>query len=169
MTTYITWKDYYSVGDSSLDAQHKEIIKLINKLYAAMEEAAERRAAKQILDRLSRYTAGHFRYEEGVMREMGYPDRQAHAAEHEQMRQRTADLRPRLGLVTAREVLQLLKGWWLGHIQGEDKKYTPYLRTAVAPRLLGQPRDTMNPRHLGKLPHRAHRAAAKPAGGRGHS
>jgi hemerythrin len=32
-----------------------------------------------------------------------------------------------LNLVTARDMLVLLKDWWLEHIQGEDKKYSPYL------------------------------------------
>jgi hemerythrin len=34
--------------------------------------------------------------------------------------------------VTARDVLVFLKDWWLGHIQGEDKKYAPYLQAVAA-------------------------------------
>ena len=27
-------------------------------------------------------------------------------------------------------MLRFLKDWWVGHIQGVDKKYTPYLQLA---------------------------------------
>ena len=67
MTEFITWTPYFSVGDESLDADHKTIVGLINRLHAAL--AGKRTAAdlRQIADELIRYTVTHFQHEEQVM------------------------------------------------------------------------------------------------------
>ncbi len=134
MPAFIAWKDFYSVGDPSLDAQHKQIIGIINDLYDAMQRGRDHKVLKPLLDWLVHYTVEHFRHEEQVMRECDYPRLREHGAHHERIRRNTAGLRDNVDLVTARDMLRFLKDWWLGHIQGEDKKYAPYVsanRTAT--------------------------------------
>ena len=87
MAEYITWKPYYSVGDDSLDTQHKVIIGLINELYAAVLANRPDVDLKGIMDRLLRYTITHFQHEEQLMLECGFPDLQAHKLLHERLRQ----------------------------------------------------------------------------------
>jgi len=123
MAAYIVWKDYYSVNDPSLDAEHRQIIEGINEMYNALESPAPDVATKRVLDRLVRYTHTHFDHEEKVLKEVGYWDFEAHKALHDAMRQRTIGLRTHLTLVTARDLLVFLKDWWMDHIQVEDKKY----------------------------------------------
>jgi hemerythrin-like metal-binding protein len=133
MTTYpyVLWKDFYSVGEPVLDSQHKQIIELINRLYAAVREGTENRVSKEVLERLTQYTLNHFHQEEELMKQSGYPGSEAHKARHAEMKQRTLDLRTHLSLVTARDVLHFLKTWWTEHIQREDKKYATHLRAAA--------------------------------------
>jgi hemerythrin len=132
MPEYIAWKPYYSVGDDSLDTQHKVIIGLINELYAAVGANAPDVDLKGIMDRLLRYTITHFQHEEQLMLECGFPGLQAHKLLHERLRQRTVDLRDNLTLVTARDLLRFLKDWWCEHVQEKDKEYAPYLQVAVS-------------------------------------
>lgn len=132
MPADIAWKDYYSVNDPQLDAEHKQIIKLINELFAAMRQHKEDHAAKEVLERLIQYTLTHFKHEEAILERVGYPDVEAHKALHARLRQQTIDLRENLSLVTGSDVLYFLKQWWLGHIQGEDKKYSGYLSVPAA-------------------------------------
>jgi hemerythrin-like metal-binding protein len=127
MIPYVTWKDFYSVGDPSIDAQHKQIIGAINELYEAMQLGKDRAVLEPILDRLLQYTLAHFEHEEQVMQEHEYPDFAPHKALHDRIRQKTIDLREHAHLVTGHDLLRFLKDWWVGHIQGCDKKYTPYL------------------------------------------
>ena len=127
MIPYVAWKDFYSVGDPSLDAQHKQIFGAINELHDAMQKGKDRAVLKPILDHLLQYTLAHFKHEEQVMREHGYPDFAQHKALHDRIRKRTSDLREHAYLVTGHELLHFLKEWWVGHIQGVDKKYMPYL------------------------------------------
>jgi hemerythrin-like metal-binding protein len=132
MEPYIAWKQFYSVNDPSLDAEHKQIIQGINDLHAAMNGADAAIATRNALDRMVRYTYSHFEHEERTLKEIAYPDFDAHKELHDHMRRRTIALRQHLNLVTARDVLVLLKDWWLDHIQGEDKKYAIYIGILAA-------------------------------------
>ncbi|MGA2063849.1 MAG: bacteriohemerythrin [Thermoguttaceae bacterium] len=134
MIPYIPWQDYYSVGEPSLDAQHRQIIGLINELYEAMQQGKDREAAAGILDRLVEYTRTHFDHEEQLMRDNAYPDVARHVLLHADLRRRTADCREQVGLVAGRDLLHFLKQWWLDHIQGADKRYAPFLEPAAARR-----------------------------------
>ncbi len=131
MSVYIAWKDYYSVGDESIDAQHKRILSYINELYTAMQQGMDRKAIKPILDRMAQYAVDHFLHEEEVMRLHDYPDAVRHKAQHDKMRQQTLALRDNADLMTGRDLLVFLKDWWCNHIQEEDKKYAPFLRSLV--------------------------------------
>jgi len=131
MASYVTWKDYYSVGDESLDAQHKQLLGIINELYGAMGRGADHAAVRTILDRLLQYTLQHFKYEEQVMLSHDYPDLMRHKGVHDRMRQRTIDLLDNVDLVTGRDLLIFLKEWWCNHIQEQDKQYAPYLKVTV--------------------------------------
>ena len=130
MPAFIAWKDFYSVGDRSLDSQHKHIIGCINDLYDAMQQGKDAKVLKPLLVWLVQYTVEHFHHEEHVMRRCDYPGLREHLALHDQLRRKTAALRDNLDLVTGRDMLRFLKDWWLEHIQGEDKKYSPYLDLA---------------------------------------
>src|SRR3989304_7852047 len=92
MGAYLTWKPYYSVGDPALDAEHQQILKLIDELYASMTAGRENAKTKGILDQLVRYTMTHFEHEERMMRACGFPDFDSHKAQHDQMRRRAAGL-----------------------------------------------------------------------------
>jgi hemerythrin len=127
MIPYVTWKGFYSVGDASLDAQHKQIIGVINELYEAMQQGKDRLVLKPITDRLLQYTLAHFKHEEQLMQGREYPDFAEHKALHDTIRQKTGDLREHAYLVTGQELLRFLKDWWISHIQGQDKRYAPYL------------------------------------------
>jgi hemerythrin-like metal-binding protein len=131
MTTHIAWKPFYSVGEPSLDAQHKQILGIVSALYAAMEQGRDCAVMEGLLDRLCRYTNTHFKHEEQIMRECDYPGFAQHKAMHERLRQRTADLRAHATLVTAPDLLRFLKEWWMKHIQDIDKNYAPYLAARI--------------------------------------
>jgi hemerythrin len=131
MGAYVAWKPYYSVGEPSLDAQHKQILSILDDLYAAINAGREHEQIAVLLDRMVLYTMSHFKHEEQVMQECSYPDFENHKGLHDGMRRRTAGLRTNVDLVTGRDLLCFLKDWWISHIQGEDKCYVPYLSAAA--------------------------------------
>jgi hemerythrin-like metal-binding protein len=131
---YIVWKDYYSVGHPLLDLQHQQIIQIINDLHEAIEQGIDYRLVKPMLDQLFRYTVNHFKEEEQLMQACGYSELAPHKQLHDRLRTKVSDLRDNYTLVTGRDLVQFLKEWWIGHIQSEDKKYSPYLELATSSR-----------------------------------
>jgi hemerythrin len=133
----IAWKPYYSVGDASIDAEHKQVLSFFDNLHYALDTGRERDELKRLLNCLLRYTMTHFKHEEQMMLACGYPDFENHKSLHDQMQKRTAALCANVNLITARDLLGILKAWWCDHIQAEDKCYVPYLNVATGPQLAG--------------------------------
>ena len=131
MTDYITWKAYYSVGDESLDAEHKIIIKMINELYPAVVSGGDDDRVRGILDRLLLYTDTHCKHEEQLMRECEFPELKEHELLHEQLRQRTVELCNKRNHPSGQELLQFLKDCWSEHIQEQDKAFGRYLQATL--------------------------------------
>ena len=146
MSTYVSWKEFYSVGDPSIDAQHKQFLLLINELHDAIRAGNEHEKLKSLLDRMVLYTMNHFQHEEQLMQACGYPDFDNHKAEHDQMRRYTEGLRTNLNLVTGQDVSRFLRDWWINHIMAEDQCYIPYLSAAARQRpLTGAPTQSVGP------------------------
>ena len=89
MTTGIAWKPSYSVGEPSLDAQHQQILRAINDLWAALDRNVGRETLMPLLDQLLRYADTHFKHEEKLMKEHGYPKLAEHRKAHAKLRKRT--------------------------------------------------------------------------------
>ncbi len=134
MTPWITWKSYYSVGEPTLDNQHKKILALVSDVYEAVERRDDDATVRRVLKELSRYSLTHFRYEEQLMRDCGYAHVAEHSALHEEFRQRSRAWEAEAEFLTARDLLLFLKQWWVEHIQSEDKKYMPCFRPAASRR-----------------------------------
>ena len=132
MMQLVAWNDAYSVGNMSLDEQHKQILAMINELYTAIKEGHDREAVEPLLRRLWQYIEAHFSDEEQFMREHDYPDFEYHKSLHDRLRSRTAVYLENPNHVVGENLLRFLKSWWLEHIQEEDQQYTPYARMATA-------------------------------------
>jgi hemerythrin len=125
------WKDIYSTGIHSVDAQHRNLFAVAEDLYTAMSGGQGRAAVGKILDRLVQYTASHFAHEERLMRLHDYPDLAAHKTEHDkltgQVLQFQEDFRAGKVAMTV-QLLQFLRDWLQNHIKGSDLKYAPFLK-----------------------------------------
>ena len=125
------WKDIYSTGIHSIDAQHRNLFAVAEDLFAAMSTGQGRAAVGRTLDRMVQYTASHFAHEERLMRLHNFPDFEAHKAEHDkltaQVLQFQADYRAGKVTITV-QLLQFLRDWLQKHIQGSDQQYAPFLR-----------------------------------------
>ncbi len=128
--SYVAWSEDYRIGIKNIDEDHQKLLGLINNLQTAAHyptgEAFERQALDQVVD----YTKYHFKREEDLMRENGYPDYEPHKREHEQMIAKVDEYLAAYEKdpeATIEELVQYLKRWLIKHIQGTDRKYAPYL------------------------------------------
>jgi len=123
----IKWKDSYSVGIESLDADHRKLLSLLNQFNTAYEyymgESFERQALKELID----YTEYHFNREEKMMEEAGYEDFEAHKKQHQAMiaEIQALDLQyAEHGHEVFPQISNYLTNWLLNHINGTDKQYS---------------------------------------------
>ena len=125
------WNERYSVGIPSIDAQHQTLFGMAADLHAAMSSGQGKAASGRILDRLVRYTASHFAHEERLMRQHDFPGLVQHKAQHDaltkQVLQFQSDLQSGRATITV-QLLQFLKSWLVGHIEGSDQQYAPFLK-----------------------------------------
>jgi len=78
MEHYVEWKPFYSVGDATIDDQHKTLSRHHRRPVSATQAGHEPVVVREIVERLVAYTMTHFEHEEHVMWECGYPDFDAH-------------------------------------------------------------------------------------------
>jgi hemerythrin len=78
----ITWDRNLETGDAEIDGQHRELFFRIDKLLAASRERRSREEVGQTLTFLGDYVVEHFAAEERKMELAGYPEIEAHRAEH---------------------------------------------------------------------------------------
>ena len=65
-------------GNELIDSEHRELIDRINKLVDSCENGKEKMTAVKTLDFLMDYTEFHFRDEEKLQAESGYPEIENH-------------------------------------------------------------------------------------------
>jgi hemerythrin-like metal-binding protein/excisionase family DNA binding protein len=131
----LRWDPALALGHPTVDAQHETLF-----LHAGRFLAAVRRGqadAAGMLAFIGDYAQAHFRTEENLMLECGYPAEREHRWEHEQFSRRLALLARSLEAGATPEALtalaQFLAGWLRGHVGGSDQLIGAHLRRAPTP------------------------------------
>lgn len=126
----ITWTNDMSVGNAKIDAQHKELISIINKLADAMQKGTASNVLGEIVNELVRYTSVHFSDEERIFSKTAYPDTEAHKAKHKFLMVKVESIKSDYAagkMALSIPVLDFLKKWLMEHIMKSDKTYSPYI------------------------------------------
>jgi hemerythrin-like metal-binding protein/excisionase family DNA binding protein len=130
----LRWDPALALGHPTVDAQHRTLF-----LHAGRFLAAVRRGqadAAGMLAFIGDYAQAHFRTEENLMRECGYPSEREHQWEHEQFSRRLALLARNLEAGPTPEALtalaHFLAEWLRGHVGGSDQRIGAHLRRAPA-------------------------------------
>ncbi|MGI9134222.1 MAG: bacteriohemerythrin [Rhodoferax sp.] len=123
---HIEWKDTYRLGEERIDQQHQTLFALANAMLDATEQAAQRLCAMQ----LYRHVHGHFKDEERLMQQVGYPDYAAHVQAHNALLQRLSSLSQDIGnnRVDPAVVVDFMTNWGLHHIPQDDARLATYLQ-----------------------------------------
>ena len=128
---YLEWRDEFSVGVPSIDAQHAGLINMLNDVYDEYRGDKPAGTLADVLARMGRYAEEHFATEELYFERFGYPDTESHKREHQVFRDefkyllaRSDDHAPGFDL----EVFQFLRDWIEQHILRKDRKYAAFLQ-----------------------------------------
>lgn len=126
----IEWKDIYSVGDSTFDADHKQLIAIINRVEETEKKGG---SVHWVLQDLEDYATYHFRREEELLEAIGYPEIVEHKREHKAFVEwvdsvkKTYGMDPEAPFHLTETVKEYLKNWLIKHILASDMEYKPYL------------------------------------------
>jgi len=132
--TYLEWGDDFLLGVDELDAHHKHMVDLLNRVYTAcliQKSAAE---FSLIVTELANYMDYHFSAEEQIMKKHGYPGLNEQIRGHEEFRKKMEDFiygitDTKYGTVIDKlQLTEILAGWVKEHLTGDDIKLGVYLR-----------------------------------------
>ncbi|HEY6873342.1 MAG TPA: bacteriohemerythrin [Geobacteraceae bacterium] len=132
----IEWREELATGNGLIDDQHKELFKRFNNLLAACNQGKGKEEVGNLLLFLGDYVRSHFAMEEELQKKHGYPEYQAHKAEHEgfirdlhSLENESRDSGTGVALVI--QTNQMMAGWLIKHISGTDKKLANFLHAAM--------------------------------------
>lgn len=120
----MSWTQDLETGIKVIDDQHKRLIDFINELDDACR-TGNADETSHVMEGLLNYTVTHFEFEESLQEKANYPFLKAHQRIHELFMKKVAAFRERAskGEDVAPELLNLLQGWLVNHIKGEDRDY----------------------------------------------
>ena len=129
----IAWSNVLLVGHERIDADHRCIFEIADKLHGGMRDAGAGRLVQEVLAELADYTLTHFAREEALMEASCYAGLQDHRFEHELIRYRLRNLQHQAasghtGL--AQELEIFLDRWLARHILTSDAQAAIALRDA---------------------------------------
>lgn len=129
----LVWEDELAVGIDAIDADHKMLIVMLDKL---TDQILMKGDLDDILTELVNHTLSHFRREEVAMEICAYPRLVQHRAAHRQLEQDVSRFvtrwREHRDPQITLELLSFVRGWLLNHILKEDAAMAPYVKAKKA-------------------------------------
>ncbi len=127
------WTKDMRIDDGQIDADHKKLISIANKVLTLEQSSKRADELKQLIQDLYEYVKYHFAREEDLMQKLEYPDMKSHQTKHENI-----ILAMNLFLANAQnmdEILvnfrKLVSKWVIDHIMDEDKKLQRFMVAKV--------------------------------------
>lgn len=131
-TEQLAWRDTWLLGIDALDADHREMVRLMNLVFACAEGAGECEpiALAERLDAFMTHLRAHFAREEEFLRSIDYPGIYEHAREHALELAELVDLErslraSRVCAVEAEHV-EAIKRWFFNHVIAQDHKFADF-------------------------------------------
>jgi hemerythrin-like metal-binding protein len=121
--SYVSWNDRLSVGNSTIDEQHKQLIAYLNQLHDAMAQGRETAIIAQLLGQLHAHSREHFEREELLWASKNYNGLDDHKNEHRDFIVKVLELNLQLHSgkpVSSLELLVFLRDWFVQHVATSD-------------------------------------------------
>jgi len=125
----LKWKDAYSMGENTIDEQHKGLFKLSNEIYDLIEAGVDdREHFRELFITLNDYSVEHFIYEEMYMQQKGFPQLKEHIQQHLKFSDKLKKLA--LGINKEshiKDIGEFVTTWLVQHVLNEDMKYKKFV------------------------------------------
>jgi hemerythrin-like metal-binding protein len=125
-----TWNYVCSIGVRAMDNQHNILMDTMNELHLAAVRGSGREQVNDAMDRLIAFSRMHFRSEEQLMEQYGYPGLEEHRADHQRIMTQILQSAHRTQhgeRIQMRPLLSFMREAYAEHIEGLDRLYGPWL------------------------------------------
>lgn len=133
MRSGIEWTESLAIKVGGIDEQHRELFRRLNVFLDACDSGKGKAELVRMLQFLDDYVAVHFREEERLQEDSGYPDRHAHHGYHREFIEQLGMLKmrflregPTADLVAT--INRVVVGWLLAHISRMDRDFGEWMR-----------------------------------------
>jgi len=126
----LSWSEQYLIGNDLIDAEHEELFRLINDFHTQWQQGREQQDIARVLNQLIGYADMHFRHEETIMRDAGFPLLDEHMALHEVLIDTIFQLQKSYeegSLRLEMDTMKFVKSWLLDHILQNDYRFRDFL------------------------------------------
>lgn len=145
----IDWDGRLETGHAVIDTHHENLVQLFNQVVSVSNNRAGKLVCNEVLEKLIRHTREHFEFEELLMTQYHYPDKERHTAEHSALLRQVLGYRMDPNSAESRmPLIELGQDWLTGHMLTADKRLTGFLDQVVPPGTFPDPsdRDSTPPR-----------------------
>jgi circadian clock protein KaiC len=126
----VEWDTSLDLGYKPVDADHVQLLAFVNEFFNGLVEGEGMAMALAQFDPLVKHITDHFRLEEQLMKEFGYPESLSHMDVHNLLETQLQKMREDVSngeAVISAQTMQFLKVWLVTHIQTLDKALCDYL------------------------------------------
>lgn len=133
---FIAWAKIFESGVPEIDAEHKVLFDIANQFYDKIRRGDEEQVIFETLNKLVRYAENHFRREEALLEEIGYPPEKVehHKATHQKLINQIFEVyETQYEISNSRlidqpeKVKNFLTDWLIMHILTEDRDYFQHI------------------------------------------
>lgn len=129
---FIAWNDEMKVNIAEIDAQHQQLVSMINQLHEEMKQGKAKTILGSVLENMIAYAGTHFQTEEKYFRQFYYPETGVHVLEHQSFVKKVSQFKKEYDegkQALSLQVMEFLAGWLKNHILNSDKRYGPFLNS----------------------------------------
>jgi hemerythrin len=129
---FTVWDESMATGYEAVDQQHRDLLDKVNDLLAACRERRMAGEIPRLIWFLKRYVRKHFRDEEQLQLDHGYPGYPAHKAQHDWFYAEVRSLELKYSsegasTILVIESLYLMCNWLHAHFKDVDQILVNYL------------------------------------------
>jgi len=131
------WRESFTVGHPTIDADHRHLFKIANRVLFEASTGRNRVALSLSLMELMDAVSQHFRQEERLFEASPYPNKDHHKQEHRKLE---LDLKQTMIKIVSGDLARLsgdlratLERWVVQHMMVQDRDLQPYLQKGLAP------------------------------------
>lgn len=127
---YFEWADDLVIDGGPIDADHQQLVRLVNELHTATSEGRGQEVVEDIMAQLIRYTKEHLAREEQLMASLHFPGLEKHKLGHAKFSAELDALQTRFtqgSLSVAAQLSTVLRDWLSLHIRRSDKEIKVFI------------------------------------------